>query len=859
MKKITLLLFLILSIFSFGQIYNPVKWSFDSKKTGENEYELYLKASINKGWHMYSQHLPSDDGPIATSFVFNENDSFELIGKVAEPKPHKEYDPNFDMELTWFEHEVTFTQKVKIKKNIAVTGELEFMVCDASKCLPPEYVEFSFDLSKKSETKPTSSNESQSTTDQPENKSPPEEITGMDPFGGANNVGNSGGNILQPVKWSCEQRQISDNEYELHIIATIDKGWHIYSQELASEGGPPISTSFQFNPSDEFELIGKVREDEGLITKFDPVFEMELAYFEEKGVFTQQVKLKNETATISGELEFTVCDDEQCLAPEYVPFEFKIGKESSCKINEEQADAIPIDKKPCDENPYIVCNVDLNNPIGDCGEKREDYTLWGIFLLGILGGFIALLTPCVFPMIPLTVSFFTKGGQDKGKGTAQAITYGFFIMLIYLLLSLPFHLLPDMDPEILNQISTNTWLNLLFFLIFVVFAISFFGYFEIVLPSSWSTKMDSASSSVGGFVGIFLMAFTLAIVSFSCTGPILGSLLAGTLSSENAGAINFLGMDLQLVAVKLSIGMIGFGLALGLPFALFAMFPKWMQSLPQSGGWLNSVKVVLGFVEIALAVKFLSNADLVEQWGLLKRETFFVLWFLCTLGTVLYLLGKIKFPHDSPVNKFSFIKIGFIAAFTAFTIYLFPGIFGGQWWSHNLLSGFPPPKYYSYLKHEHEIKVFTDYQEGLAFAKENDMPVMIDFTGWACVNCRKMEDDVWVEKEVKKILNEKYVVISLYVDEKTTLPPEKQEAVVVPTGDGGTKIKKIRRVGDRWSTLETLTFASNTQPYYVLLTPDEYLLGNPVGYNYSRDVNNYIKYLNCGLDAFEKSKNIVRK
>ena len=326
--------------------------------------------------------------------------------------------------------------------------------------------------------------------------------------------------------------------------------------------------------------------------------------------------------------------------------------------------------------------------------------------------------------------------------------YGFFIMLIYFLLSLPFHFIPGIDPEVLNKISTNTWLNILFFLIFIVFAISFFGYFEITLPGRWANKTDMASN-FGGFLGIFFMALTLAIVSFSCTGPILGTLLAGTLNADSAGTISFLGMNLQIVAVKLSIGMLGFGIALGLPFALFAAFPSWLNSLPKSGGWLNSVKVVLGFVEIALAIKFFSNADLVEQWGFLKRETFFALWFICGIGLTLYIFGIIKFPHDSPVKKLTISRLGMGIAALAFTVYLFPAIIGAKWWSYHLLSGFPPPKYYSYFKQEHEIKIFIDLEEGMTYARKQKKPVMLDFTGWACVNCRKMEDNVWVKKEIK--------------------------------------------------------------------------------------------------------------
>lgn len=659
--------------------------------------------------------------------------------------------------------------------------------------------------------------------------------------------------VFEPVKWKYEVRDLGNGEYELVFKATIDDGWHLYSQFI--EEGGPIATSFGFDNTPGLELIGIVEEKGELETDHDPNFDMELKWYSNEVEFVQKVKVSADNVKLSGYHEFMTCDDEQCLPPEYIEIEVELGSAGlrlAVKELELTSDGSGTDP-PDGENPYIISSVDLANPVNDCGEKKEEKTLWGIFLLGLLGGLIALVTPCVFPMIPLTVSFFTKGGENRKKGIFRSVLYGTFIMVIYFLLSTPFHLLPGIDPEVLNRISTNTWLNLTFFVIFIVFAISFFGYFEIGLPSKWANKADTASD-VGGIVGIFFMALTLALVSFSCTGPILGTLLAGTLSSESAGVISVLGMDLQLVAVKLSIGMTGFGLALGLPFALFAAFPGWLASLPQSGGWLNSVKVVLGFVEVALAIKFLSNADLVEQWGLLKRETFFVLWFITSVGLALYFFKKLKFPHDNPTKEVSKSNFVLGSLTIAFAIYLLPGIWAGNWWNHNGLSGFPPPKYYSYFSHEHEIKIFTDYKEGMAYAKEVNKPVMVDFTGWACVNCRKMEDNVWVEDTIKNILNNKYVVISLYVDEKTVLAEDEQEVIEVPTSDGGTKLKKLRTVGDRWSTLETLTFASNTQPYYVLLDNEGRLLANPIGYSYAQELDRYTAYLNCGIEAFQKQK-----
>ena len=648
--------------------------------------------------------------------------------------------------------------------------------------------------------------------------------------------------IEDPVEWAFSVEKINNDIYNLVINADIEPGWNVYSQQVDPDG--PIPTNFIFEESDDFLLIDSVVES-NTKTKFDPVFQMNLSSFEDKAVFKQKVKIINvNIETIKGELEFMVCNATMCLPPDYVDMLFDFKKKTNFSLKQQQSvDSI--------NNKYIIPTIDLNNPLGDCGEKKEEKSLWGIFLLGIFGGFIALLTPCVFPMIPLTVSFFTKDSEDKARAIYNACIYGLFIFLTYTVLSLPFHLMPSINPEVLNQISTNPWLNISFFVIFLVFAISFFGYFEITLPSSWSTKAGSGSN-IGGMLGIFFMALTLAIVSFSCTGPILGSLLAGTLSSATADTISFLGFNTALVSLKLSLAMAGFGLALGLPFALFAAFPTWLKSLPKSGGWLNTVKVVLGFLEIALAIKFLSNADLVEQWGLIKRETFFALWFLTFSGLALYLFGFIRFPHDSPNSHPGKLRQSFGVLTLVFTIYLFPGVIGQNWWNHNLLSGFPPAKYYSYFNPDHQIKnIFKDYDKGIKYAQTHNKPIMIDFTGQACVNCRKIEEAIWVEKRVKEILDNDYVVISLYVDEVTLLPKDQQEEVDIVTRDGKIKKKKIKTTGNKWSTLQSLTFGNNTQPLYILMTPDEILLGNPIGYSYAKSVSNYINYLECGLDAFD--------
>jgi cytochrome c biogenesis protein CcdA/thioredoxin-related protein len=484
----------------------------------------------------------------------------------------------------------------------------------------------------------------------------------------------------------------------------------------------------------------------------------------------------------------------------------------------------------------LINSFDLKNPVSKCGDSgTTGKGLGSIFLLGLLGGLIALLTPCVFPLIPLTVSFFTKSGSP-GKGKGHAFLYGFFIFLIYILLSLPFYLLDHLDPEILNNISTNMWLNLFFFAIFVVFAISFFGYFEITLPGSISNAVGNKSGGAN-IAGIFFMALTLAIVSFSCTGPILGSLLVGALSNHGG-------------AIQLSFGMGGFGLGLALPFALFALFPGWLGSLPKSGGWLGSVKVVLGFLELAMAIKFLSNADLVEQWGLIKREIFIGFWVLIGVLILLYLLGRIRFPHDSPVKKFSAYRIGFLIFFGLFTVYLVPGLTNTRAANLTLISGFPPPLCYSVYKNPVNcgkgVETLRDYEEALKLAKKLNKPVLIDFTGWACVNCRRMEENVWTDPEVRKRMQDSFVVVSLYVDERRLLPAASQ--MIYPTKDGAQK--NIITVGDKWATFQSENFNAVSQPQYALVSPEERILTFTKGY--TPKASEFSRWLDCGLAAFRR-------
>jgi len=802
---------LLISLFSlsnsFAQIYNPVKWSTEVKEANNGEYELLIHAKIDEEWHLYSQYLPSDDGPIATEFTFPESSDYELIGKVEEPKAKTEYDPNFDMDLNYFEEEVTFTQKIKLlsSKSIEVVGEVYFMTCDAEKCLPPEYVDLEFAI----EGESVESSESSEMLDESASSSADTEVK----------IGGDVEEFVDPVSWEFFSKKNEDGNYELHFSSKIIEGWHLYSQFLPSDEGP-IATAFYFNGG--IERIGEVQEVGDKITTFDKVFEMELSYFEDEMEFVQVLKTDLEKVRV--EFEFMACNDRMCTAPILTELEFNLITGEAVDVldlNEEQV------KVESGVIPFLP-NVDLEDPLGQCGDEAVSSNLWVVFLLGFFGGLIALLTPCVFPMIPLTVSFFTKG-DGGGSGVGKAVLYGFFIFLIYAVLSIPFHF--NTDPEVLNEIATSVWLNIIFFVVFVVFAISFFGYFEITLPSSLTNKADSASQ-VGGVLGIFFMALTLALVSFSCTGPILGTVLGNALKNG---------------PWPITAAMSGFGIALGLPFALFAAFPSVMNKLPKSGGWLNSVKVVLGFVELALAVKFLSNADLVEQWGLLKRETFFLIWTLIGLGLALYLLGIIRFPHDSPQRTFTPFKIGFTAMIIAFTIYITPGILKNPPWNHNLLSGFPPPTFYSWYEKETFHAEFTDFEAAMAEASEVGKPVLIDFTGWACVNCRKMEESVWTVESIKEKLEKDFVLVSLYVDDKVLLPEEQQGVYEYQVGTD-TKKKKIKTIGNKWATFQTQVFNNNSQPYYVMLSPDGYLLGNPVGY--TPDVEEYADFLDCGINAY---------
>lgn len=634
-----------------------------------------------------------------------------------------------------------------------------------------------------------------------------------------------------PALWSHEVKKLSDTEYELVFKGKIQDGWHVYSQYTAEGGSLPSEFTFE-KVNEEYELTGETTESE-TITEYSDIFEVDETFFKKEAIFTQKIKLlKPEVTQISVNLFYQICK-EVCIPKDEL---FEISLNGGAFVN---------DNKQVDERSTLLSSslkLDLKNKEllnqGDFENVQGMSNLWMIFGLGFLGGLIALLTPCVFPMIPLTVSFFTKQTQQKSKGIGNAILYGFFIVLIYFLLSLPFHLFDSVDSQILNTIATNIWLNVLFFVIFVFFAFSFFGYYELTLPNSWANKMDAASSKVGGGLGIFFMALTLAIVSFSCTGPILGGLLGSTTLAEGD------------VATNLSAGMVGFGLALALPFALFALFPAWLNSLPKSGGWMTTVKVVLGFLELALAFKFLSNADLVGNWGIFKREIFLGIWIVLFILMTLYLFGIFKFPHDGPKQKLSLTRklVGLITI--AFSGYLILGLLNIT--NLKLLSGFPPPDFYSIAETESDcplgLNCFKDFEEGVAYAQEVNKPILLDFTGWACVNCRKMEENVWSDSKIYPMLKDEYVLISLYVDDRKELPDNQKFDFKYDSG----RIKAIETIGQKWGTFQTINFNAASQPYYVLLSPNLEILNDAVQY-VDKDV--YEMWLRSGLEKYQLSMN----
>ncbi|MEN0003986.1 MAG: cytochrome c biogenesis protein CcdA [Bacteroidota bacterium] len=842
------LLLLLLSGLSFSlsaQILDPVSWETSVEKISDTEYDLIATATMEDGWTIYSQ-FTDDNGPVPTYFEFEPGDHYERVGEVTEKGKKKEGpDPLFGdvVVIKYVASPVTFTQRVKVSDiNTPIKGYLEYMTCDDSRCLPPTEFNLKYDLSALSEEKSAEKTKEQIQEQASTGKDQGLLIQEQEEIEEVKTTGTLGKNIKQPVTWSIQLRPIEEGTYDIAITADLEQGWTIYSQDTEDNG--PIPTEFTFEDAGNgYTLEGKVEEEgkfkEGPDAVFGGVFVKK--YVKGPVLFKQRIRVTDNKKEITGNVYFMACDASKCLPPEEVPFTISLAS-GTATIGAELASPEEMAAQE-DKGLFYINRPDLDAVEAECSvavvEKSNSY--WSIFFLGFLGGLIALLTPCVFPMIPLTVSFFTKGSENKQKGLTNAFLYGFFIFLVYLLLSVPFHLMDSINPDILNDISTNVWLNIAFFLIFLFFAFSFFGYYEITLPASWTNKASSAEG-VGGILGIFFMALTLALVSFSCTGPILGSLLAGALSSDGG-------------AMQLTMGMGGFGLALALPFGLFAAFPGWMNTLPSSGGWLNSVKVVLGFVELALAFKFLSNADLVQHWGFLTVEVFLGIWIVTAIGLGLYLFGKIKFPHDSPIKKLGLTRIVLGTASFAFALYLMTGFIfdekANSLRSLTLLSGLAPPACYSMFYPcdcPQNLNCFKDFNQGMAYAKKVNKPVMIDFTGHACVNCRKMEEQVWPKSEVYGTLKEDYILISLYVDEDINLPEEEQVEVIYTVIPG--KKRLLETVGDKWSYFETEYFETNTQPYYVLLSPEGEMLNRPVGY--TPDAEEYADFLECGLQSFER-------
>ena len=631
-----------------------------------------------------------------------------------------------------------------------------------------------------------------------------------------------------PVTFKTSVNKISENNYELVTSSEIESEWRLYSQFLIEGGAIPTEFIFKNNKS-LFKLIGKAKESES-ITKYDPIFRMDQTYFINSNTFKQKIKLNDPNIDkIFATIFYQSCNEYLCIYRE-AELVFNIDGSIEDAINEDLTSLTSDDVNPL---KLDFKNTELLNK-NSSNESISGNNYFDLLILGFIGGLLALLTPCVFPMIPLTVSFFTK---KKSKSSLNAIVYGLFIILIYLFLSIPFYFIESLDPEILNSISTNAWLNILFFIIFIVFAFSFFGFYELTIPSSWINSIDSKSNSIGGFIGVFFMSLTLVLVSFSCTGPILGSLLVGSISSQGG-------------AIQLSIGMFGFGIALALPFTLFALFPSMLKSLPKSGRWMNTFKILLGFLELGFAFKFLSNADLVEHWGLLKREIFIGIWVVISLMISLYLFGVYKFPYELNTVKRSNFNVSLSLLFLIFAIYLSPALLPNGSNSARLLSGFTPPSFYSIYPKKNDcplgLNCFKDFDKGLQFAKQNNKPILLDFTGWACVNCRRIEENVWTDPNVFNLINEKFVLISLYVDDRKELPIDNQFDIKYNSG----KIKKIRTIGDKSATFQALNFKTASQPYYVLLNTKLEILNSPIQYT-SKDV--YQNWLEEGLDNFNNN------
>ena len=838
MNKILFSLLAIITIAntSYSQLKNPVKWKIEIESAEDGMYNIVYKATAEYGWTIYSQHT-SDDGPVPTEIVYEDFAGISLEGDNIESGHKKEGpDPLFEnVNVVKYLSDEAFVikQKISVKDaSIPVIGYLTYMTCDNKQCLPPTDVEFNLELPA------VNSND--------EADSKPMSIT----MGGdyVDDTDQSSG-ILNPVTWKWTKEKKSETQYKLVYTAAIQEGWTVYSQFTSDDG--PVPTEVSYENAEGITLDGKSIESGHKKEGPDPLFDNVnvVKYLADQPLtITQNITLTDKTKPISGYLTYMACDATKCLPPTDVEFSFSMDG-SSTRTNNTEA-ALSSEDKVDQSRPQL--RATYNAPVSDCGaggssDSDSKSFIW-LFFAGMLGGFAALMTPCVFPMIPITVSFFTK--DTKRSGLMNGLIYGLSIIVIYVALGLLITIFAG--PEALNALSTNWIANMAFFVIFIVFAFSFFGYYELTLPSSWTTKTDSMADK-GGLLGIFFMAATLSLVSFSCTGPIVGSALV---AAANGGYVGPL------------VVMLGFSLALALPFGLFAAFPSWLNSLPRSGGWMNSVKVVLGFLEVGFAFKFLSTADLTQHWGILPYEVFMGIMIAVAVAIALYLFGFIKFPHDSKIKKLSNTRKILGATFAVLAIYLCTGftvnkdtgIYNSLW----LTSGFSPPvnynlllekgkadetikaKYPSFTKCANNIDCFKNYFEGLEYAKEVNKPVFVDFTGHGCQNCRRVEDQYWVNDNVRRILNDEVVLVSLYVDDREAL-----EKPFISAYDD----KKKRNVGNQWADFQVVNFERNSQPWYTLITTEEQVVTQPQGFDYFNSRNGaetYTEYLECGLKEASK-------
>ena len=791
-----------------AQIHDPVAWDFALYDNGDGTLDLDFHAEIEAGWHVYSQFLNPFDGPIPTSFTIETEGVATADTAAAECEPHLEYDPNFMLDLLFFEEETHWVHTISFPGAIpdTIKGYLTFMVCDESKCLPPEDIDFALALA---DLKP--------------------ETAKPDYCGGGHSEGHGGNfdagsqeapmGIYDPVQWDVALYATGEQSATLVATAEIEEGWHVYSNDNDPLDGP-IPTSFTL--STEGVEAGNLQECTPEV-HYDPNFDKDVKSFEGTVRWALDVSWSGDAPeSIAGLLTYMTCDDTKCIFPPDVEFNIVRG--------DARTDAVP---DLCADGADTVTEAEDDMELGD--------GLWALFVLGLGAGLLAIVTPCVFPLLPMTVSYFTKQSKTRAEGIRNALIYGASIIVIYTALGLI--LTVTLGVDFLNQLSTDPTFNVFLFLVLVIFGVSFLGAFEIQLPTSWANKLDSKADR-GGLIGIFFMAATLAVVSFSCTGPIVGSALAGAATGDYGGPIAI---------------MFGFSLSLAFVFALFSAFPGWLNTLPKSGGWLTSVKVVLGLLEIMLAFKFLSNADLVLQLGWLKRELFIAIWIAFALCIAIYLYGGLRFPHDSKLERMSVGRWSIGTVFLIFAIYMLPGMWGAPL---KLIAGFPPPLFYAesagsvnagghaaggHTASGHVEARYRDYEEGLAAARAEGKPMILDFTGWACVNCRKMEEQVWPHPDVVRYLTEEAVLVSLYVDERKALPEAEQRVEQF-----GGKDFRVRTVGNKWTYLQASRFGTNAQPFYVMIDHNGEALGDGVGYD--PDPQKFIDFLEAGFARFESSK-----